>query len=381
MEYLLKFELKYFSQYMDNIPVINGIETHMSKLDFLKWKHYSTKENFIFQLAISQDKTFSINILMNGSSIIDSVELNIQNVDRQTFKKIQFSVNCPMISCKYFNHDSMSNIFQRRFQMTLRYESDFSTLTNILRQMGFIVKNAKLLNNKVEKEHYSLNNIAGNIVSPLVESSFISSSKDNSYFKHLKSRSNNTNVDETIIPLLETQSKDFVPRSIVHRSIESIAPNTNIPDIFCNHSEQNTFLLRVENSEMNKNCLQENSFIETFGDSTSLINSNLEEKTNKKNEINNRNVRNNLDKDLEKGDEHTRTENSGLPQNRTYDQDQKQTISQNVVPQKEACNVVSNNDSTNQTGNLRKKVHITRKLIKTKLKDKKFRKLVCINYY
>lgn len=363
---------------MDNIPVINGIESHMNSLDLLKWKHYSTKDHFIFQLTILKDRTLSMNIVMNGSNIIDSVGLNKQEIDLQMFLKIQFSANCPIISCKYFSHDSMLNLCQRRFQMTLKDESDFNGLTNILRQMGFIVKNAKLLSNKVAKESHSLNSIPGNIVSPLIESSFISASKDNLCFKHLKTK---TDVDEPALPLLETQTKSFAPRSITYHSDKFIVPNTNIPGIFSNVTEQSTSLIRVGNSEMNKDCLQDNLHAETFCEPTGLIKSNSEATKDNKNKSYYHSVSDDLDKGSEKGQDQARTHNATWIQKSTSDQNQKQVTSPDVVLQEESRNIALNDNGINYKKKLKKKVHITRKLIKTKLKDKKFRKWVCINYH
>ncbi|CAL9730422.1 hypothetical protein MOUN0_J05204 [Monosporozyma unispora] len=204
----LTYNIKFFSQFLEDIPISNGVETQMSQLDMSKWKHFSENENFKFKLKY-ENEALTLTVWINNVQPLEHIIISKQDIELKRLNHVQFSIKSPRISCKYLKLSNNFNLVQRRFQMTLEKEDDFNKLIQLFKQINFVVKEAKVLKEAINTTPFLSQDSPNHFTSQALANQFPNG------FNHTKEQtmknitSLNTTVDEDTT-LLETQREESV---------------------------------------------------------------------------------------------------------------------------------------------------------------------------
>ncbi|CAR25811.1 ZYRO0A08646p [Zygosaccharomyces rouxii] len=134
MDVEFSFPLKFYHAYLENIYAPQGLNASSRHLEKIKWRRFGPEAQM--QFTVRREGNYTIVKVTRNGQALDYALVN-SNEGR---KLIQFCAKKPSISCKYM----ISSTHMRRFQVAFDNDSDFSDATNKIIGLGLIVVRAHM---------------------------------------------------------------------------------------------------------------------------------------------------------------------------------------------------------------------------------------------
>ncbi|AQZ09186.1 REC114 (YMR133W) [Zygosaccharomyces parabailii] len=133
MEEYLCAPVKVYSRYGEHILAPLGLDTPSRHLEVNKWQHFPSVARIA--LIIMKDGTNVIFKVVWDGALLEYARVDLKSTD----SIIQFSAKSPSISCKYM----LAPRLMKRFQVTFNCESEFMKACSLIASLGVKVKQAR----------------------------------------------------------------------------------------------------------------------------------------------------------------------------------------------------------------------------------------------
>ncbi|CCK70477.1 Rec114p KNAG_0E02160 [Huiozyma naganishii CBS 8797] len=198
MDNKLVVVVKCYSKYGDDVFVTNGFDskTEQPKLD--KWVHYPLDHMITFSIEVNlKQNTLLLQTVSDKAGILDYVRLNLT----EATQLIQFSMKYPSLSCKYLTTVATGSRMRavKRFQMVFRDQRDYTVTEKVLGCLKFKIKNAKF-------------------------SKAAQTQKDRLNTSHDTAKELSDTQPNLYLPFLESQIMPTVPPAMVPYSVPEVVP-------------------------------------------------------------------------------------------------------------------------------------------------------------
>ncbi|CAB4254467.1 similar to Saccharomyces cerevisiae YMR133W REC114 Protein involved in early stages of meiotic recombination [Maudiozyma barnettii] len=135
MTFNFSIPIKTYSKYEGTIVVPFGFNTPSIQLDNQKWRHFNRNYQITFNLQIIQKNIISIKTMMGETTVLDDITITIGDQNDH----IRCSSRCPSLSCKYLKQENGIQVL-KRFQLEFNNSIEFTSVKKSLQAITINIK-------------------------------------------------------------------------------------------------------------------------------------------------------------------------------------------------------------------------------------------------